>query len=305
MKNFKYIIDTLSQNKIQYNINELLSAHTSIKIGGNAKIFINIKTEKELIFAVNLLSQNKAKFHILGNGTNTIASDAGFDGAVICTKKLKRYKVSIKNNYGSIYVQSGMGLFEFNKLLRRFGLEGLEFSFGIPGTVGGAVCMNAGAYNQNIGDFVEYVKVLFNGQVKKISKCDMQFAYRQSIVQKNDIQVLGAKFNLKIGNTKQIENLQNSYFQKRLESQPYSDLSFGSVFKRNLNFEPISKLIDDLGLKGYRIGDAEISKKHAGFIVNVGSATCQDCLLLIKYIQQKIYKHYGFVPEPEVKFLGE
>ena len=125
------------------------------------------------------------------------------------------------------------------------------------------------------------------------------------MVQNSDIVVLGAKFNFKKGDQKQIENLQNFYFQKRLNSQPYSDLSFGSVFKRNLNFDPVSKLIDDVGLKGYSIGGAEISKKHAGFIINVGSATCQDCLLLIKYIQQRIYESYGFVPEPEVKFLGD
>jgi len=305
MKNNKIIIDTLSQNKINYTLNEPLSAHTSIKIGGVAKIFINVKTEKELIFVLNFLKKNEIRYHILGNGTNTLASDNGYNGVVICTKKLKRYKVSIKNHNASIYVQSGMGLFEFNKFLRHLGFEGLEFSYGIPGSIGGAICMNAGAYNQNIGDFVKYVKIFQNGKIKKISKSKMLFSYRNSMVQNSDIVVLGAKFNFKKGDQKQIENLQNFYFQKRLNSQPYSDLSFGSVFKRNLNFDPVSKLIDDLGLKGYSIGGAEISKKHAGFIINVGSATCQDCLLLIKYIQQRIYESYGFVPEPEVKFLGD
>ncbi|HAJ77612.1 MAG TPA: UDP-N-acetylenolpyruvoylglucosamine reductase [Clostridiales bacterium] len=305
MKYLNEIIDTLSRNKIMYLIDEELSNHTSIKIGGKCKIFVNIKTEKELIYVVNYLQKIKAKFYILGNGTNTLASDNGFDGVVISTQKLNRYKVSFKNNNASIYVQCGMGLFNFGKLLRKMGFSGLEFAYGIPGSVGGAICMNAGAYNQSIGDFVEYVKVLKGGKVKKLSKSEMKFSYRNSIVQKSDIIVLGAKFNFKKGNSKDIENLQQQYFQKRLSSQPYSDLSFGSVFKRKENFEPISKLIDMLGLKGYSIGNAQISKKHAGFIINVGSATCQDCLLLIKYIQKKVYESYGFTPEPEVQFLGD
>ena len=164
--------------------------------------------------------------------------------------------------------------------------------------------MNAGAYNQCVGDFVEYVKVFQNGKIRKIIKDDMHFDYRHSIAQNNNMVILGAKFNFEKSNSKIIEDLQNMYFGKRLNSQPYSDLSFGSVFKRNKNFEPVSKLIDTLGLKGFSIGNAQISKKHAGFIINIGSATCQDCLLLIKYIQQKIYEVYGFVPQPEVQFLG-
>ena len=304
MKKVEKIIKILSQKNIEYVTNEPLSNHTSIKIGGICKAFVSVKTENEFIFVLNVLIKNGVKYYVLGNGTNTLASDNGFDGIVICTKNLKRYKISLKNNKNAIYVQSGMGLFTFGKLLRKIGFGGLEFAYGIPGSIGGAICMNAGAYNQCVGDFVEYVKVFQNGKVKKIKKADMHFDYRHSIVQNSNMVILGAKFNFNNSTSKTIEDLQNMYFNKRLTNQPYSDLSFGSVFKRNENFEPVSKLIDTLGLKGFSIGNAQISKKHAGFIINIGSATCQDCLLLIKYIQQKIYEVYGFEPQPEVQFLG-
>ncbi len=334
MKNYKNIVNFLKINKINYVLNEPIKNHTSIKIGGNATFFAYVKTEKQFVKLLNYLISIQQKFYILGNGTNTLASDNGYNGVVICTKKLKKYKVQnyfnqiLKkkknktvicdklscNNYfnsqntklaKSIYVQTGMGLFEFCKLLKELELGGLEFAYGIPGSIGGAICMNAGAFNKNIGDFVEYVKVYNNGKIKKIKRINMNFAYRQSIIQNSNLIVLGVKFNLQYSTSNKIEKLQQDYFNKRLSTQPYSNLSFGSVFKRNLNFEPVSKLIDDLGLKGYRIGGAEISKKHAGFIVNIASATCQDCLLLIKYIQQKVYDAYGFIPEPEVKLLED
>ena len=311
MKNKQKIIDFLNKNKISFNLNVSLKNHTSIKIGGNASIFTYVKSEKQFVNLLNFLCTINQKYYVLGNGTNTLASDDGYDGVVICTKKFKRYKQNCntlnktEHNIKSIYVQAGMGLFEFGKLLKKLCLGSLEFAYGIPGTIGGAICMNAGAYNKNIGDYVEYVKVYNNGKVKKFKNEDMNFSYRQSVVQNSKMVVLGAKFNLLKTDSKCIEKLQQEYFNKRLQSQPYSDLSFGSVFKRNLNIEPISKLIDNLGLKGFRVGGAEISKKHAGFIINIASATCQDCLLLIKYIQQKVFDAYGFIPEPEVKLLED
>ena len=248
---------------------------------------------------INFLCDNDIKYHILGNGTNTIFADSGFDGVVISTKNLK--KIKIKES--SIFVECGVGLFELGKTTKKTGLSGLEFAYGIPGSVGGAVVMNAGAFGKSIGDFVEYVKVFVDGKIKKISKKKMCFSYRSSLAQKKDMIVLGAKFNLEFSSPFEVEKKQQNFFEHRLITQPYSDLSFGSVFKRNNEHLPVSKLIDELGLKGYRIGGAEVSKKHAGFIVNIGSATCQDCILLIKYIQSKIFDAYGFVPEPEVKIV--
>lgn len=164
--------------------------------------------------------------------------------------------------------------------------------------------MNAGAFGKNIGEQVDYVKVLQNGNIKKYSAKKMEFAYRHSIVEENRLIVLGAKFLLKNSTLENVETLQNEFFHKKLDSQPYTELSFGSVFKRCNGTLAISKIIDELGLKGYSVGGASISDKHAGFIVNNGNATCQDCLLLIQYIQAKVKEAYGFVPELEVKLLG-
>ncbi len=293
------IFDILSQFRIKYKLDEPLAMHTSVKVGGKAKFFAYVKTKKQLVELLIFLRNNgDIKYQILGNGTNVLASDDGFDGFIICTKKMKRYKVS-KNN---IFVQAGMGLFEFGKILKNNGLAGLEFLYGIPGTIGGAIVMNAGAFEKNIGDYVDYVLAFCDGQVKKLKQKEMQFAYRKSIAQKKDIVILGAKFNLEFCEKTAIENLQKEYLQKKTISQPYDKLSFGSAFKR-CEGKPISKIIDELGLKGLRIGGAEISKKHAGFIINVGGATCQDFLEMIQYIQQKIYDAHGFIPEPEVKLL--
>ncbi|MGN1212830.1 MAG: UDP-N-acetylmuramate dehydrogenase [Christensenellales bacterium] len=297
------LVDTLSQLKIQdIKINEPLKNHSNIKIGGNAKIFVLIKTQKQLKDCIVFLNAIKSQYFVLGNGTNTLFGDNGYDGVVISLgKSFKGYKIYDDG----IFANAGLNLFELNKLCRQYGFAGLEFSYGIPGSVGGAVCMNAGAYGKSIGDFIDFCLVIKNGKLKKVKAKDMKFSYRHSIVNDEHLTVVGAKFNLLKGDAKQIENLQNEYFQKRLQNQPYSQPSLGSVFKRKDGTLPVSKMIDELGLKGHSVGGACVSEKHAGFIVNKGSATCQDVLKLIKYIQQKVKKVYGFEPELEIKILGE
>ena len=298
MKNIDLVIDILSHNNVKYQLDESLKNHTSVKVGGNAKIFATPNSQKQLVDMVDKFEQNEIKYQILGNGTNSLFLDKGFDGVIVCTKNLKKHK----NSNNSIYVQCGLGLFDFCKLLKKYELGGLEFLFGIPGSVGGAIVMNAGAFEQNIGDHVEYVLVYCDGKVKKISKKQMQFSYRESIAQKQKMIVLGAKFKLQKTSYKQIDNKQKEYFQIKTMSQPYDKLSFGSAFKKS-NGKAVSKMIDELGLKGFRIGNVEISKKHAGFIINIGDATCQDFLKMIKYIEQKIFENYGLKIEPEVKLL--
>jgi UDP-N-acetylmuramate dehydrogenase len=296
------VVDILSQLNIKdISIGEPLKNHTSIKIGGNAKLFVKISTKKQLKDCINFFNEIGYHYYILGNGTNTLASDDGFDGAVVSLgKTLTRHKF----DEDGIFVEAGMGLFELNKLCRNAGLSGLEFSYGIPGSVGGAICMNAGSFGHNIGEFVQYVLVLKNGKLKKLTATEMDFSYRHSAVSSQNFIVVGAKFKLKKGEPKQIEKLQNEFFQKKLDMQPYSELSFGSVFKKKFGFEPISKIIDDLGLKGYSVGGAKISEKHAGFVVNSHNATCNDCINLIQYVKKQIYLKYGFEPELEVKLLG-
>lgn len=295
------IVDTLYQLKItDVKLAEPLKNHSSIKIGGNAKIYVKVHTQKQLKNCLLFLCATKSQYYILGKGTNTLFADGGFNGVVVDVSGLKNFKVCADG----IYAHAGLSLFELNKACRSFGFAGLEFSFGIPGSVGGAVCMNAGAYGKAIGDFVDYCFVIKNGKLKKVKGSNLNFSYRHSEVQSQNLTVVGVKFKLPKGDKKQIEILQNEYFQKRLQSQPYSEPSLGSVFKRH-NGQPVSKIIDNLGLKGFCVGDACVSEKHAGFIVNKGAATCQDVLKLVKYIQNKVKKNYGYKPELEIKVLGE
>ena len=178
-------------------------------------------------------------------------------------------------------------MFELNKLCKQFCFGGLEFSYGIPASVGGAVVMNAGTQDNCIGNFVEFCLVLKENKLVKVEASELDFSYRHSIFQTNpNLIILGVKFKLSKAERNVIENLQQEIFQKKLSNQPYGELSFGSAFKRNADFPPVSKLIDQLGLKGKIIGGAKISEKHAGFIINYNQATCKDCLKLLQYIKE-------------------
>lgn len=295
----KHNIAKCGQHRVKYLANETLSQHTSIKIGGKCKVFVLPKNYAELRQCVKCAQKNGVKFCVLGNGTNTLFGDGYFDGVVICTKDMNAYKVFIDG----IFAMSGLGLFELCDICKKNALAGLEFCKGIPGSVGGAMQTNAGAFGGCVGDFVDYVQV-YDTQKDKFEKLNRQqlgFAYRTSLLENSNKIVCGVKFALHKGDAHQIEKLQNEFFQKKLASQPYDELSLGSTFKRNPNFPPVSKIIDELGLKGFCIGGASVSQKHAGFVINKSKATCKDYLLLIKYIQDKIFKAYGFVPELEIK----
>ena len=295
----KKLVETYSQYGIDFLQNELLSRHTSIKIGGVTQIFALPKNFKQLRLCVSIAQKKGIKFCILGNGTNTLFSDEGFDGVVICTKRLNKIKVQ----KDGLLALCGVNLFDLCNFCKQNCLAGVEFLKGIPGSVGGAMQTNAGAFGGAIGDFVEYVIVYdpFFDRIEKLSKSDLCFGYRTSALEDSQKVVFAAKLVLKVGEKSQIESLQNQFFQKKLATQPYDKLSLGSTFKRNPNFPPISKIIDELGLKGYSVGGASVSKKHAGFLTNNAKATCQDYLLLIKYIQQKVFEKYGFVPQLEIK----
>ena len=279
----------------------LLKNYTNFKIGGNAKLMCKVYEKKSLIKLLKLLTTYKQKYFILGNGTNLLCSDNGYDGVVIYLgHNLNKLKIKGKK----VYCQSGLSLFKLNKECAKAGLSGLEFSYGIPGSVGGAIKMNAGAYGGSISDVLKCVWVFNGKKVVKIKKEKLNFAYRHSVLSENNWTIISACFKLKNGNSEEINAKINEIFNLRLSKQPYDKPSAGSVFKRNDNFI-ISKIIDDLGLKGYKIGGAEISTKHAGFIINSGDATCNDVLNLIKYIKEKIYNSYGFVPQLEIELMGD
>lgn len=295
------IINFFQKNEIFFSKNEDLSKHNSIKIGGKCDFFVLPDGIKKLIKVIQFAKKHNIQYYIVGNGTNTLFDDNDFAGLVICTKNLKNYEINGKK----IFAECGLGLFELGKICAKNGLSGIEFCYGIPGSIGGAIKTNAGAFQKSIGDFVEFVKIYHNGQIVDISQNDMQFGYRTSVVENSDMIVLGVQLNLNKGEALQIEKLQKEFFEKKLASQPYDKLSLGSVFKRNSKYEPVSKLIDDLGLKGFQIGGAQVSTKHAGFLINNGNSTCKDFVLLIQYIQQKIFESFGFVPQLEIKFAGD
>lgn len=286
----------------EVKINESMEKHTSFKIGGEAQIFACVDNIKSLIKILKYLYNNDINYYIIGNATNLLVSDDGIKGVVIkLGDKLK--KIKIKNN--KVVCESGVGLFELCEFCCRKGLSGLENLYGIPGSVGGAVRMNAGAYGTCVADCIEKV-LLFDGKkVKWLKKDKLDFSYRHSIFCDNsEYCVLKVVFSLKKGNTSSIKETHSQLLKKRKDSQPYDKPSAGSVFKRNDKYI-ISQLIDELGLKGYKIGGAEISTKHAGFIINNGNATCKDVVFLIKYIQEKINESYGFVPKIEIELMGD
>lgn len=283
---------------IEYRKNEPLKMHSTFKIGGYARFFVLPKNHSELIYAINTCQKQNLKYYILGNGSNTLFPDNTFDGAIISLSKLKsissrRYRESI-----IVTAESGTNLFSLNSYLLNNGISGLEWSFGIPGSVGGAVTMNAGAFGQCIGDYIQEITYLKNGKIHKSRKT--RFAYRHCSL-KNDA-ILSVKLKLKSGQKKQISHNMHVFLSKRKSSQPYNLPSIGSVFKRTPSQVP-SKILDELGLKGLRVGDAMVSTKHAGFIVNMGNATSNDIKNLIKLIDEILHAK-GYFFEKEIIILN-
>lgn len=282
---------------IEVRIGESLKEHSTFKIGGRAKYFALPKSIKELKYILEICKTQNMRYFIIGNGSNLLIKDEDFDGVVISLKNFNSVKIVKKRGYESIYVESGISLFQLNKFLQNNSISGLEWSYGIPGTLGGAIKMNAGAFNRSIFEFLEEITVLKNNKILKIK--DFKSEYRNSFL--SDEIILSAKLKLKSGNMRDILNKMNEYLNIRKEKQPYNFPSAGSVFKRNGEIIP-AKIIDELGLKGLRMGDAMISTKHAGFIVNLGDAKAEDVIKLINIIKQ-IAAYAGFLFEEEIIYL--
>ncbi|MBO5178824.1 MAG: UDP-N-acetylmuramate dehydrogenase [Clostridia bacterium] len=292
------ILEKLKQITDEKNIfvNELMSKHTSFKTGGKAEYFVTPETKEELIEILKIDSP----ITIIGNGSNLLVKDNGIKGIVVSTIKLRNYKI----NGDIIEADAGMPLIMLSKIAAENGLSGLEFACGIPGTLGGAIFMNAGAYGGEMKDVVvtsEYIDKDFN--VQEIT--EHKFEYRKSIYSKEiDGIILSAKLKLQQGDTNQIKEKMNQNLESRNSKQPINMPSAGSTFKRK-DGVIVSKLIDEAGLKGYTIGGAQVSTLHAGFIVNKGNATSQDILDLIKHVQQVIKDKYEIDIETEIKIIGE
>lgn len=260
--------------------NEELNKHTSFKIGGPARYFIFPKNTIELAKIIKICEQNNLKYFVLGNGSNILASDEGFDGVIINLKNFNQIK---KHKYkDKYYITTGAGvtLFKLNHYFLENCLSNFEWSYGIPGSVGGAIKMNAGAFGHSFCEYISEITILKDGKIKKIKK--PTFSYRTGPI-KDEI-ILSTKLLLNNDNPVNINQNIQKYFEIKKSLQPYDLPSAGSIFKRNGNLCP-SKIIDELGLKGLRFGDAMISTKHAGFIVNLKRAKCSDVLKLIEIIE--------------------
>lgn len=301
----KQILENLEKiiSKERIKQNEPMKNHTSFKIGGPAEFYIKITSIKELQKILEFAKKEKIKITILGNGSNVLVSDSGIKGIVIRTN-LKEIKIEPKEqNKIEITVDDATPIgFLAQKLLKEE-ITGFEEISGIPGTIGGAILMNAGAHGKEMKDIItEITAIDYNGKIHKFTNEQAKFTYRNSIFSSGKYIILQAKIILEKGNAKEIKAKMDEYAQFRKEKQPIEYPSAGSTFKRGTDFIT-AKLIDDAGLKGYTIGGAKVSEKHAGFIINTGNATAQDVLDLAKYVTDKVYEKFGKKIEFEIKFL--
>ncbi len=281
-------------------MNESLKKHTTYGIGGPADLMIFPKSKQDLIKVVKIINENKLELTIIGSGSNVLVSDKGIRGAVISLKNSLK-KIEVSNNI--LYAECGTMLGKIVKHAVKNNLIGLENLNGVPGTLGGALIMNAGAWGGEISENLIHVELINSkNEINKILKKDLNFSYRESSFHKDDI-FLSAKFNLK----KADENIINENFVKaqtgRKKSQPLNQRSAGSLFKNPKNYSA-GKLLDDAGLKGHTIGDAKISEKHANFFINIGSATSNEMLQLIKKAHGEVMKRFKVNLSLEVKLMG-
>ena len=286
----------------QVLINEELKKYTTFKVGGPCKALVIIKTEDLLIKVISLLKESKEDFFVIGNGSNLLISDEGFDGYVL---KLEGDFLDIKSKGEEIVAGAGAILSKVCIYAKEKGLSGLEFAYGIPGTVGGAIVMNAGAYDGEMSFVVSSVKMLDEkGIIKTFTNPEMEFSYRNSILKRKEFVVLNVTYKLTKKDENEILGKMNDFLERRRSKQPLNFPSAGSTFKRPKdNFA--GKLIMEAGLKGKRIGGACVSEKHAGFIVNDEGASAKDISDLMKVVIKEVKEKFDIELEPEVIKLGK
>ena len=285
--------------EIELRFDELLAKHTSFRIGGGAEVMAFPKSEDELSALLKKSALLDWEFAILGAGTNVLAPDEGVQGLVICLKDCLDGMRQTDETH--IQVMAGVTMSRAAVFAANLGLAGMEFAHGIPGTVGGGVYMNAGAYGGEISDICESVQVMdYSGEVKTLSRDQMDFSYRHSCLEGREAVVVSAVFELIPGSSDEIRSKMKDFQQRRMASQPLDLPSAGSAFKRPSGGYAAA-LIDQAGLKGYRIGGAAISEKHAGFAVNLGGATAADVKALLTQVSETVYNSTGRLLEPEIR----
>ena len=283
-------------------IDELMSRHTTFRTGGPASLFLRPEDEMAVLSVVKFLRSNECPFFILGNGSNLLVSDKGYDGVVISLENLN--DVHIEGDT-TIVAEAGVLNSAIASLARDNSLAGFEFAAGIPGTIGGAMIMNAGAYGGEMKDIVESVRVITpDGVVAIISGSDCDFGYRTSALKRDGFVVTSARLALVKGDQTAIAEGMKELALKRKEKQPLEYPSAGSTFKRPEGYFA-GKLIEDAGLRGFAVGGAQVSEKHCGFVINKDNATSTDIYNLILEVKKRVYESSGVTLEPEVVMLGD
>lgn len=280
---------------------EPLYKHTTYRVGGPAKLFIKVHSVDELIKIIKYCRKHRIQLFIIGRGSNLLFSDKSFEGIIISLEDMNQYHV----NGSEVIAQSGVTMIKLAYDCAKIGLSGFEFMGGIPGNIGGGIFMNAGAYKSCLSEVVKSVKILDeNLKVVELSKEEMAFSYRHSIIQDHPKWiVLEATFELENKSVEEINETLDKRKERRMSTQPWNKPSAGSVF-RNPDGGAAWKFIDDAGLRGYEIGGAQVSPKHSNFIVNNGYASAKDIYDLIFYVQKTVQEKFGVLLKPEVRFIN-
>lgn len=296
---YQELLNIISKEQIQ--IEEPMRNHTTFRVGGPAEFFVQPKTAQEVQGLVKLCKEKEVPYYIVGNGSNLLVSDKGYDGVII---HLFKNMSAMRIEGNKVYVQAGALLSKVAVQAGRKGLTGMEFASGIPGTIGGALVMNAGAYGGEMKDVVRLVQVMCeDGSFREYTGAEMEFGYRTSRVLHEKSVALEAVLELTPGDPTAIQNRMEELKEARITKQPLNYASAGSTFKRPEGYFA-GKLIQDAGLSGFSVGDAQVSEKHCGFVINRGEATAADVADLIRKVQEQVYEKFQVKLEPEVRMLG-
>ena len=282
-----------------------MKAHTTFRIGGPADYFVDVKDTEELMALLSLCREDGMPWHILGNGSNLLVADRGVKGVVIrLSGEFEGYEICREGPEGRLSAGAGIRLAKLAKAAAGAGLSGLAFAGGIPGTLGGALVMNAGAYGGEMSQVLSSIQYLDQTGIHTIGPDEARFDYRNSRFMQEGSLVLGAVLHLKPGDRQQIQDQMQELARRRKEKQQLEYPSAGSMFKRPEGYFA-GKLIQDAGLSGFTVGGAKISEKHCGFVVNTGAATAQDVRNLVRAVHDKVWECFGVRIWPEVRYLGE
>lgn len=293
-------IEILGNNRVLFD--EPMSQHTTFRIGGPADVFVMPENYEQIREVLRLCKEEKLPFFVLGNGSNLLVSDSGYRGVII---QMDRNMEEIRLDGEEIHACAGALLSSVAVAARNASLTGFEFAGGIPGTIGGAAVMNAGAYGGELKDVLKEVTVMTReGEILTIPADKLEMGYRTSIIKTAGYLVLEAVISLKKGDEEKIRAVMKELSERRTEKQPLDYPSAGSTFKRPEGYFA-GKLIMDSGLRGYRVGGAQVSEKHCGFVINAGGATAEDVRSLMDHVIRVVREKYGVTLEPEVKFLGD